>query len=84
MKFLVDRCAGRRLADWLEARTTLLDFVRGLPVERLEIAGVQEDIGDITVLDALELLLEQDRGNARHVSQLIEDYYEELLFGNVA
>ncbi len=67
------------LSEWRDARDSLLHFVESLPLEKLEVAGVQADIGDITILDILQLLLDQDRGNARHIRQLIEDYYEELL-----
>lgn len=68
------------LADWTCVRTELLELVADLPVERLEVAGVQADVGDVTVLDLLAQLLEQDQGNARFVQQLIEDYYEEILY----
>lgn len=67
------------LAEWTQARADLLTFVADLPIERLEIAGVHADVGDVTVLDLLEQLLEQDQGNARLVQQLINDYDEEIL-----
>ena len=50
-----------------------------LSEQELRFTGAHEDVGDITLLDALQEILDQDRGNFRHVCQLIADYYEEAL-----
>ena len=61
------------------ARRELIDFVSRLSEQELRFTGAHEDVGDITLLDALQEILDQDRGNFRHVCQPIADYYEEAL-----
>lgn len=65
------------LEEWRAARTQLLDFVSALPDETLDYTGTLEACGDMTLLDALEELVEQDQGQMRHVRQLIADFFEE-------
>jgi len=67
------------LNAWSAARRELIDFVSRLSEQELHFIGAHEDVGDITLLDALQEILDQDRGNFRHVCQLIADYYEEAL-----
>ena len=67
------------LRDWINTRQELIEFVRELSDHALHFTGMQEDVGRITLLDALEEILEQDQGNLRHVCRLIIDYYEEML-----
>ncbi len=67
------------LNAWSAARQQLIDFVNRLSERELRYTGAHEDVGEITVLDALQEILDQDRGNFRHVCQLIADYYEEAL-----
>lgn len=73
--------AQRDLADslhaWSAARQQLIEFVSRLSENELRFTGAHEGIGAITVLDALQEILDQDHGNYRHVRQLITDYYEE-------
>ena len=75
-----DRDLAESVRTWIDARRRLLAFVNDLPLERLELAGVHEDLGEVTVIDLLEHMLEQDLGNARHVQQLIKDYYKFKLY----
>lgn len=65
------------LREWIITRQTLVAYVEDLNEEQLEYVGFHEKIGAITVLDALQEILDQDRGNFRHVCQLIVDYYED-------
>ncbi len=65
------------LAAWKETRGDLLDFVAGLPDDAETRTGIHPAVGEITLLDALEELHEQDLGHARHIRQLIEDYLED-------
>ena len=65
------------LPAWIAARQQLIDFVSRLSDRELHFTGAHEEVGSITVLDALQEILEQDQGNFRHVCQLIVDYYEE-------
>ncbi len=67
------------LEEWRAVRRQLLDFVCGLPAETLDYTGTLEQCGDMTLLDALEELVEQDQGQMRHVRQLIADFFEERL-----
>ena len=60
-------------------RRQLIEYVAALPDERLDLTGVHADVGDMTVLDALDEIVAQDQGMARHVQQLIIDFYESLL-----
>jgi len=73
--------AQRDLADslhaWSAARQQLIEFVSRLSEQELQFTGAHEGVGAITVLDALQEIVNQDRGNYRHVCQLIIDYYEE-------
>lgn len=65
------------LQQWIAARKRLIAYVNELDDQQLEYVGIHEKIGEITVLDALQEILEQDHGNFRHVCQLIVDYCEE-------
>ncbi len=65
------------LHAWRAARQQLIDFVSRLSERELHFTGAHEGVGAITVLDALQEILDQDRGNFRHVCQLIVDYHEE-------
>ena len=65
------------LHAWSAARRQLIEFVSQLSERELHFTGAHEGVGPVTVLDALQEILEQDRGNLRHVCQLIVDYYEE-------
>ena len=67
------------LAQWEQVRRQLIEYVAALPNERLDLTGVHADVGDMTVLDALDEIVAQDQGMARHVQQLIIDFYESLL-----
>ncbi len=64
------------LRQWTATRRQLLDFVRRLTDDELTFVGIHEQVGPMTVLDTLREVLAQDRGNLRHVEQLIEAYYE--------
>jgi len=65
------------LIAWRDARSELLDFVAGLPAAADMLTGIHPAVGEITLLDALDELHEQDLGHARHIRQLIEDYLED-------
>lgn len=65
------------LREWIVARQRLIAFVSELDDRQLHFIGIHEKIGAMTVLDALQEMLEQDHGNFRHVCQLIVDYFEE-------
>jgi hypothetical protein len=65
------------LREWIAARQRLIRFVKDLDDRQLHYIGIHEKIGAMTLLDALQEILEQDLGNFRHVCQLIVDYYEE-------
>lgn len=65
------------LKQWMEARQELVDFVSDLDDQQLHYIGIHEKIGQMTLLDALQEILDQDHGNFRHVCQLIIDYCEE-------
>ncbi len=67
------------LQQWIAARRRLLGFVAGLSSAQMTYIGVHAAVGPMTVLDALQEILEQDQGNLRHVRQLILAYYEEAL-----
>jgi hypothetical protein len=65
------------LRAWIAARQQLIKYVRDLDDRQLHYVGIHEKIGAITVLDALQEILDQDYGNFRHVCQLIVDFCEE-------
>ena len=65
------------LQQWIATRRQLLDFVGGLRDHELHYVGIHARVGPMTVLDILEEILEQDKGNLRHVRQLIVAFYEE-------
>jgi hypothetical protein len=68
---------GESLVAWREARSELLDFVAELPTDAETRTGIHPAVGEITLLDALDELHDQDLGYARHIRQLIEDYLED-------
>ncbi len=65
------------LRQWMANREELILYVEQLEDQQLEYVGNHDKIGAITVLDALQEMLDQDLGNFRHVCQLILDYYED-------
>lgn len=65
------------LKQWVSARHELLDFVKSLSPRQLAYVGIHESLGPMTVLELLQEILEQDRGNLRHVRQLIIAYQED-------
>ncbi len=65
------------LQQWIAARQKLIDYVSDLDDQQLHFVGIHEKIGAMTLLDALQEILDQDQGNFRHVCQLIIDYCEE-------
>lgn len=65
------------LEEWTAARRRLIEYVSDLDDRQLHYVGIHEKIGAITLLDALQEILDQDQGNFRHVCQLIIDYCEE-------
>jgi hypothetical protein len=65
------------LAAWVATRQQLIAFVRDLSAPQLSYVGLHEAVGPMTVLDALQELLDQDQGNLRHVYQLILAYLED-------
>lgn len=75
---LVREDLNESLLRWQAVRHELVEFVRSLPEETLSFTGVHEAFGAVTVLDTLAEIVEQDHRQARHLQQLIRDYYEEL------
>jgi hypothetical protein len=67
----------KSLKQWMSARQELLDFVKSLSPRQLAYVGIHESLGPLTVLELLQEILEQDRGNLRHVRQLIIAYQED-------
>ncbi len=67
------------LRKWVATRQKLIDFVRDLSDQELEFTGIHEAVGEITILDTLQEILDQDQGNLRHVCRLIVEYHEEAL-----
>ncbi len=67
----------KSLKRWVAARLELTDFVKSLSARQLTYIGIHESLGPMTVLDMLHEILDQDRGNLRHVRQLIVVYQEE-------
>lgn len=67
----------KSLKRWGMARLELLQFVESLSDQQLTYIGIHESVGPMTVLDLLHEILGQDRGNLRHVRQLIIAYYED-------
>lgn len=65
------------LRHWESTRRQLIAFVRELSESQLTFVGFHEAVGPMTVLDALQEMLDQDQGNLRHVRQLIVAYHEE-------
>jgi hypothetical protein len=65
------------LRKWVSTRHQLIDFVSHLSDRELRFTGFHEAVGPMTVLDALQEILDQDQGNLRHVFQLIIDYQED-------
>lgn len=74
---LGDHDVHKSLREWIAARQELIDYVDNLDERQLHYIGIHEKIGAMTVLDALQEIVEQDQGHFRHVCQLIIDYYEE-------
>ena len=72
-----EQAVSESLREWIAARQELLDFVSSLDDHQLHFIGIHEQIGAMTVLDALQEMLEQDQGTFRHICQLIVDYLEE-------
>jgi hypothetical protein len=64
----------REPAEWsfryLAAHLAAVERERNLP-------RIHPAVGEITLLDALDELHDQDLGHARHIRQLIEDYLED-------
>lgn len=67
----------KSLKRWVAARQELLDFVQSLTPRQLTYIGIHESLGPITVLELLHEILDQERGNLRHVRQLIIAYQED-------
>jgi hypothetical protein len=67
----------KSLKRWSAARLELIHFVQSLSDEQLAYIGIHESLGPMNVLDMLHEILDQDRGNLRHVRQLIIAYQEE-------
>ncbi|RIK42921.1 MAG: hypothetical protein DCC57_18085 [Chloroflexi bacterium] len=67
------------LRQWRAVRRRLIAFVSELSEAQLAYIGIHQAVGPMTVLDTLQELLDQDRGNLRHVCQLIAAYHEEAL-----
>lgn len=67
----------KSLKKWTATRRELIDFVKSLSDRQLTYIGIHESLGPVTVLDLLNEILEQDRGNLRHVRQLIIAYQED-------
>jgi hypothetical protein len=67
----------KSLKRWLSVRRELIDLVASLSPRQLDYVGIHESLGPLTVLELLHEILEQDRGNLRHVRQLIIAYQEE-------
>jgi hypothetical protein len=67
----------KSLKKWVATRHELIDFVKSLSAHQLTYIGIHESLGPMTVLDMLREILEQDRGNLRHVRQLFIVYQEE-------
>lgn len=65
------------LKRWVAARLELLQFVKSLSDQQLAYIGIHESLGPMTVLELLHEILDQDRGNLRHVRQLILAYQED-------
>jgi hypothetical protein len=65
------------LKRWETTRLELIQFVESLSDHQLAYIGIHESVGPMTVLDLLHEILEQDRGNLRHVRQLIVAYQED-------
>lgn len=59
------------LDQWKEARRDLLQFVRGLPEERRSHTGTHATFGEITVLGALEIMVDHDEAHLRQLEQLV-------------
>lgn len=67
----------KSLKRWVATRRELMDFVASLSPRQLAYTGLHESLGSITILELLHEILRQDRGNLRHVRQLIVVYQEE-------
>lgn len=67
----------KSLKRWVAARLELLQFVKSLSDQQLAYIGIHESLGPMTVLELLHEILDQDRGNLRHVRQLILAYQED-------
>jgi len=65
------------LQKWAAARREILDFVRNLPPEKLALTGTHVKFGTITVLDALQLILEHDQEHLQELESLISRYHLE-------
>src|SRR5690606_29362366 len=65
------------LKRWETTRLELIQFVESLSDRQLAYIGIHESVGPMTVLDLLNEILDQDRGNLRHVRQLIVAYQED-------
>jgi hypothetical protein len=65
------------LAKWQSARNTLIEFVGELSTHELAYIGIHEKLGVMTLLDALQEIVEQDQGHLRHIRRLILAYEEE-------
>jgi hypothetical protein len=66
------------LRRWVATRQELIAFVRNLAEPQLAFVGFHEAVGPMTILDALQEMLDQDQGNFRHVYQLIIAYHIDL------
>jgi len=71
-----DQDIGDSLRFWAKTRQQLVDLVAGLPDNRLQFTGTMTVIGAISLKDVLMDMVVADRGHARHVTQLIEDFHE--------
>jgi hypothetical protein len=62
------------LREWSTTRQEIVDFVKGLPEEKLALSGVHEAFGRITVLDVLKMMSDHDREHLQDLERILEDY----------
>jgi len=64
---------------WVEARQEIIEFVQGLPEEKLLLTGSHQTFGQMSVLDALQFLLDHDQAHRQELEQQIAAYRQETI-----
>ena len=64
----------KSLNDWTVTRQEIIDFVNVLSEKELSFSGTHSEVGKITVLDVLQMMLDHDKEHLQALHHLISDH----------